>query len=141
MSSALSNDPAESQEPVFRLANPKTHGLSEPVAVDAHTAGAWTRGSFAYLRRPLAEVVEDVQRYSRRRIVVDTTAAGFTYSGTVQQPRVAQWVTGLAEIFPVEVLDCTNLSALPGMTNARSRCSDYPNSIVILARPSDPSQR
>jgi len=70
MSSALSNDPAESQEAVFRfLADPKTHGLSEPVVrVDTANAVVFLAGPGAYkVKRAVKFPFMDLSTLDKRR--------------------------------------------------------------------------
>lgn len=83
---------------------------------DTHLATLWTEGSLAYRGRPLREVIEDVQRYSTRRIMLDPNVADLQYTGTFVQRDADQWVRGLARIFPVEVVE-----AAPNIVVIRSR--------------------
>jgi ferric-dicitrate binding protein FerR (iron transport regulator) len=91
-------------------------------------------GSLIYYGRPLAEVVEDVQRYSPHQIVVDNSAAGLPYSGSVLQTGVRQWLRGLPEIFPVEILDCTATQEFAAAVDMDRWCKAHPGSMLI--RPS-----
>jgi transmembrane sensor len=105
------------------------HGeASAPRAADPHVAEAWTEGSLLpliYHGRPLPEVIEDVQRYSRRRILLDPDLADLRFSGIVL--RVDGWLRDLPEIYPVEVIDChTSPQSVP-------ECSD-PERVFIRAR-------
>ena len=70
MSSRLSNDPADSQEAVFRfLADPKTHGLSEPVVrVDTANAVVFLAGPDAYkVKRAVKFPFMDLSTLDKRR--------------------------------------------------------------------------
>jgi transmembrane sensor len=101
---------------------------SAPRPADPRVAEAWTEGALVpliYHGRPLPEVIEDVQRYSRRRILLDPAAADLRFSGIVLH--VDAWLRDLPEIYPVEVIDChTSLSFLP-------ECSD-PGRVFIRSK-------
>ena len=83
-----------------------------------------------YFGRPLAEVIEDVQRYSTHQIVLDGRAGELRFSGSVLQAEVEQWVRGLARIFPVEVLDCAD-SPPPATQQAVSSCAGHTGATLI----------
>lgn len=72
--------------------------------VDAGLAESWIRGSLAYRGCPLREVIEDVQRYSIRPIELDPGIAELQYTGTFVEENLDQWLRGLGQIFPVEVV-------------------------------------
>jgi hypothetical protein len=82
-----------------------------------------------YHGRPLPEVIEDIQPYTHRRIVIDAAAAEFQYSGIVKQEDVEAWIRDLPAIYPVAIIDCQS---------SRSRASLYacadPTLIVIRSR-------
>ncbi len=82
-----------------------------------------------YHGRPLPEVIEDIQPYTRRHIVVDAAAAEFQYSGIVKQEDVEAWIRDLPAIYPVAVIDCRT-SRSPSDSYA---CTD-PTLIVIRSR-------
>ena len=70
MSSALSDNPAESQDAVFRfLADPETHGLSEPVVrVDTANAVVFLAGPDAYkVKRAVKFPFMDLSTLDKRR--------------------------------------------------------------------------
>jgi transmembrane sensor len=79
--------------------------VAAPHAVDAHLSSSWSQGVLIYQGRPLREVIEDVQRYSARRILVDAGAADLLYTGTFIERDVERWLRGLPRIFPVDVID------------------------------------
>jgi len=95
------------------------HGSSGPVALlvllslgtpvhGAPLADSWG-GSLVplvYHGRPLPEVIEDIQRFTRRRIMIDSTVSGFQYSGIVKLEDVDAWIRDLPAIYPVEIIDC-----------------------------------
>ena len=76
--------------------------LTAARAADTEVANNLLRGSFIYRGQPLAEVIEDVQRYSKREINIDASAGELLYSGFVllQHGDVEQWLRGLPAIYP-----------------------------------------
>jgi transmembrane sensor len=68
---------------------------------DATSALSWTEGRLRYASEPLHRVLADVNRYSRRTLIVGDRAAGeLLYSGTVFEADVDEWIVGLERIFP-----------------------------------------
>jgi len=63
-------------------------------------AAALVEGTFIYHARPLSEVVEDVQRYTPETITLDSRIGNLSYSGSVVERDVHQWIKGLPQIFP-----------------------------------------
>ena len=82
-----------------------------------------------YHGRPLPEVIEDVQRYTRRRIMIRADMRTFQYSGIVKPEDVDAWIQDLPAIYPVEVIDCRTY----GRRGEMSACID-PELIVIRSR-------
>jgi transmembrane sensor len=79
---------------------------TEPTrSADSDLSSELVKGAFLYRGRPLAEVIEDVQRYSVRKIALDPSAGDLRYSGIVLQKNVDQWLRGLPEIFPGLVIE------------------------------------
>jgi transmembrane sensor len=108
---------------------------SAPRPADARAAAAWTQGSLIYHGRPLSEVIEDVQRYFARPILLDPAAANLRYSGSVIQQHIDQWIHGLSDIFPVEIVDCRELS--PASSDDRPLplpCRDAADRVLIRSR-------
>lgn len=61
----------------------------------------WSDGRLKYLGEPLRHVIEDINRYSRRKLVLEDAAAGtLLYSGTVFARDIDDWITGLKQIYP-----------------------------------------
>lgn len=95
-----------------------------PRTADPHLTAAWSAGRLVplvYRNRPLAEVIQDVQPYMQRRIVVDPTLVRLEYSGIVNQEDIDAWIRDLGSIYPVEVVDCRsteNRAEVRGCTNA-----------------------
>jgi hypothetical protein len=82
-----------------------------------------------YHGRPLPEVIGDIQRFTRRRIMIDSTVSGFQYSGIVKLEDVDAWIRDLPAIYPVEIIDCRASGARLEM----SSCADA-QLIVIRSR-------
>ena len=82
-----------------------------------------------YHGRPLPEVIEDVQRYTQRRIMIRADMHTFQYSGIVKPEDVDAWIQDLPAIYPVEVIDCRTY----GRRGEMSACAD-PELIVIRSR-------
>jgi transmembrane sensor len=78
------------------------HGKMSPVRLaEVDTSLAWRNGRFKYASEPLRHVIEDVNRYSRRQLILDDSAVGdLLYSGTVFESDIDEWVAGLEQTFP-----------------------------------------
>jgi transmembrane sensor len=107
---------------------------SAPGPADAGAAAAWTQRSLLYHGRLLSEVIEDVQRYSPRPILLDPAVADLRYSGSVIQQHVDQWIHRLSDIFPVEIVDCRELSQTPSAEGVPPSCLAAPDRILIRSR-------
>jgi transmembrane sensor len=75
------------------------------LALSNGDAGAtWTEGRLEYRDVVLQSVINDVNRYTTRPIIVaDPALAGLRYTGTVQLEAADTWVLGLSAAFPVSV--------------------------------------
>lgn len=115
-------------------------GLAGVWHVPFAQVGVWNEGRvvpLVYHGRPLPKVIEDIQPYTRRRIVIDAAAAEFQYSGIVKQEDVDAWIRDLPAIYPVTVIDCqtakdrADISACtePTLIVIRSRLDLYQNSL------------
>jgi transmembrane sensor len=71
---------------------------------DPQMATAWAHGRLQFEDESLRYVVETVNRYSRREIIVDPASADFRYTGLVFPDQIDDWACGLENIYPVEVL-------------------------------------
>jgi len=99
--------------------------------------GAWIAGELVYHSRPLAEVLEDVQRYSTRPIYLDPAAGDLQFTGSVLQSYINDWLRGLASVYAVRVVDCQNLpieNGSPVSEDDRALCSKASNRILIRPR-------
>ena len=73
---------------------------SPPRPIDLATFPNRIPGMFMYRARPLAEVIEDLQRYSTQHISVDPNVAALEFSGSIFRDNVDRWLEGLPDIFP-----------------------------------------
>jgi transmembrane sensor len=74
-------------------------------AASIDRAVAWREGRLAYVNERLADVIEDVNRYSDRRLVLgDTTLSDMRYTGTVFSDDIDEWLIGLQKVFEVRIL-------------------------------------
>ena len=69
---------------------------------DPELATAWREGRLRYRGESLKHVIDDVNRYSKRQILLDPVAADLEFTGTVFRDQIPQWTRGLERIFPVE---------------------------------------
>jgi transmembrane sensor len=70
--------------------------------VDSHAAIAWRSGRLEYIMEPLGSVIEDVNRYTSRRIVIaDSRLKDLVFTGTISSDRVDEWAATLAGPFHV----------------------------------------
>lgn len=75
-------------------------------------------GVLSYTGAPLAEVLEDIQRYTHLQLHIDRKAAGLKYSGVVLQSQVEQWIRGLPEIFPTLLVERTKTAIIIRLRSA-----------------------
>jgi transmembrane sensor len=74
------------------------------INTDAQAIGAWRKGRLEFVDEPLSSVIETVNRYSSHAIVVtDREIAATTYTGTVNEDRIDEWLLALRDVFPVQV--------------------------------------
>ena len=73
----------------------------------------WQEGRLEFVDEPLGMVIETINRYSRRDIVItDKTIGELRFSGTVSREHIDEWVFALTEIFPVDVRRVGNETVL-----------------------------
>jgi transmembrane sensor len=79
-------------------------GAPSPVKpVDLRAATSWTHGRLIFDDQSLRYVIETVDRYSSRHIVVDSTAGNLRFTGIVFNNQIEDWLHSLPVIFPVSV--------------------------------------
>ncbi len=90
------------------LSRGEDRALASPLVtrIDPRNAAQWRNGWLIYRDEPLREVLTDVARYSKRRIVV-TDPARITqrFTGAVYKDSIAEWMQSLAKAFPVAVTE------------------------------------
>lgn len=79
--------------------------FSTPRLADEDLSGSWRDGRLRYRGEPLRNVIPDVNRYSRKPLILGDRAAGeLLYSGTVFERDIDEWIAGLQSVYPeVEV--------------------------------------
>jgi transmembrane sensor len=77
--------------------------LSPLMPADTQAITAWTRGRLTFDDQPLRYVIETLNRYSSRPIVVTRSAGALRFSGIVFDHEIADWLQSLEVIFPVTV--------------------------------------
>lgn len=115
--------------PVIRLQRGElvsysNRGTVGPVKrASTHTATAWTHGLLVFDNVPLRYVVENIDRYWSRPILVSPRAGHLRFSGLIDEHEIPQWLNGLSTIFPVKVEE-TNSSACVRMRDSHAARAD-----------------
>jgi transmembrane sensor len=82
--------------------SPRTQ-LATLVTVDSAHTLQWRSGELAYGGTSLKSVIDDVNRYSDRHIVLaDSTIGQYSYSGTVFVQSIDDWVQALLVVYPLQ---------------------------------------
>lgn len=80
------------------------YGALSPIKLtDTRAATAWTHGRLTFDDQPLRYVVEAVNRYSPRHIVVSPSAGALRFSGIVYDDQIGDWLQSLEIILPVTI--------------------------------------
>lgn len=75
-------------------------------AINPQAAVAWREGRLEYLHEELRYVLDDVNRYVDRKIVVtDPKLAQLEFTGTVFLDHLDEWLTTLQGSFPVQIVE------------------------------------
>lgn len=79
--------------------------FNTPRLADEDLSSSWRDGRLRYRGEPLRNVIPDVNRYSRKPLILGDKAAGeLLYSGTVFERDIDEWIAGLQSVYPeVEV--------------------------------------
>jgi transmembrane sensor len=73
-------------------------------SINPATALTWRRGELAYLHETLGSVIEDLNRYSTRAIVIaDPAVAELRFTGTAFAAELDGWLAGIEQAYPVDV--------------------------------------
>jgi len=71
-------------------------------SVDTSNALEWRSGELAYVWEPLGAVIEDLNRYSKHKVIIqDPAIAELRFTGTVFTASVADWVKAVEQAYPV----------------------------------------
>jgi len=82
-------------------------GIDEPTKVqDPAEITAWQTGRLAFRLQPLRYVLEDVNRYAPKRIVLEGDNVGaLMITGTVERANIAGWVKSLERAFDLRATE------------------------------------
>jgi transmembrane sensor len=73
-------------------------------SVDPATALSWRNGELAYIHEPLSAVVEDLNRYSARKIrIADPQIGEIPFTGTAFAPSLDGWLAAVEAAYPIDV--------------------------------------
>jgi transmembrane sensor len=73
---------------------------------DADASVAWRSGRLVFDREPLRDVLEDINRYSKKRIVAeDPTIGELMFTGTVMDGNVEGWISSVENIFALQAVE------------------------------------
>jgi len=82
---------------------------------------AWPNGEVQFVEARLQQVIQTVNRYAQRPLVIDDPrVADLTYSGTVFRNHVDEWVESLPAIFPVRTVTLNDGSVALVSRNAQA---------------------
>lgn len=80
--------------------------LSDVVEANLDAAVSWEKGLLVRVDTPLASVIEDVNRYSTREIIIgDPSLKDISFTGTVLSDGIDNWLRGLSVAYPIKVVD------------------------------------
>ena len=81
--------------------------------IDSEAVIGWQEGRLEFVDEPLGMVIETINRYSHREIVITDKAINeLRFSGTVSREHIDEWLFALSEIFPVDVRRVGNETVL-----------------------------
>ncbi len=79
-------------------------GLRRLDDVTPEAATGWREGRLRYRAEALKHVISDVDRYSDKQIILGDGVGELVFTGTVFQDEADDWLMGLEQVFPVEVV-------------------------------------
>jgi transmembrane sensor len=80
-------------------------GIEEPTKMQDPATG-WQIGRLAFHLQPLRYVLEDVNRYSHKPIVLESGASGaLVVTGTVERENIAGWIKSLERAFDLQATE------------------------------------
>ncbi|WP_083921368.1 FecR family protein [Dasania marina] len=72
--------------------------------VDAASAISWREGLLVFVKQPMGDVVNELNRYSKQRIILaNASITAIDFTGTVDKTRIAEWLVGLEKAYPIRV--------------------------------------
>lgn len=89
--------------------------------VDVASALRWRDDELAYVREPLGSVVDDLNRYSVHKIVIDDAAVGrLPFTGTAFPDSLGDWLKAIQHAYPVHARRTPNGDIVLTMRKAQS---------------------
>lgn len=81
-------------------------GIVSVADADTELALSWQSGRLQFRAERLEYVIESVNRYSPREVIIaDERVENLVFTGSVFQDQTDDWLQGLEEVFPVDVID------------------------------------
>lgn len=77
--------------------------MGEPRMVEVSRILDWRNGLLRFEDAPLGDVVADLNRYSKRPIVIDRRIGALPISGSVKTDAIDEWLRGLESAFDIDV--------------------------------------
>jgi transmembrane sensor len=78
-------------------------------SVDTSNALAWRSGELAYVWEPLGAVIEDLNRYSEHKVIIqDPAIAELRFTGTVFTASLTDWVKAVEQAYPIRADSTAN---------------------------------
>jgi transmembrane sensor len=75
------------------------------MAVDPAVYDSWRTGTLQFVGQPLREVVSEVDRFVKRKIVVAAALQDIRFTGTVSPAKITEWLEALKQIYAVQIVD------------------------------------
>lgn len=93
--------------------------MGEKRWVDLQSALAWRRGQLNFVRRPLADVVADLNRYSAKQIIIGESSIGtIPVTGIVDANGIPDWLKGLASVTKIRLIEESQSITLKRMSSS-----------------------
>lgn len=103
------NTPASSGKPAkwraeagYQLTYSTRDQIASIESVDPYAALSWRNGELAYVRAPLGSVIEDLNRYSLRKVVLEDPSIGeMPFTGTAFASELDDWIRAVQQAYPI----------------------------------------
>ena len=96
--------------------------------VEPKAVNAWQEGRLEFADEPLGIVIDTINRYSDREVVItDKAVDGLRFTGTVSREHIDEWLFALSEIFPVDVRRVGNETVLISRRASQSAARPWPS--------------